>query len=211
MEAGTVYVAATPVSRSGRRGREVPPDFLADLNDRLELDYWSNPPEFIAFAHPALVRRRLRQLDLDHETLSDQDARIIARDLDADFAVVARIEHFDVVEKDVHRKDKQAKTKSGKDVVYSEMRGEIEVQVRLTYSIVDFNGDVLRSDDFEEHRSSDFKRAEYNGKYRELDIPEGNAAICLTPTATTKACRRHRKSWQNASRSDWGRSSLIGC
>lgn len=173
MEAGTVYVAATPVWRRGRHGREMSPAFLSDLNDRLELDYWSDPPEFIAFAHPALVRRRLRQLDLDHESLSNREARIIARDLDADFAVVAEIDRFEVLEKDVRRRDKQARTRQGKDAVYVEIQGEVEVRARLSYSIVDRNGGVINSDDFEEHRSSDFKRAEYKGNYRDLDISRG--------------------------------------
>jgi tetratricopeptide (TPR) repeat protein len=173
MEAGTVYVAATPVWRGGRHERDWSRAFLLDLNDRLELDYWSNPPDFIVFAHPALVRRRLRQLDLEHESLSNHEAGIIARDLDADFAVVAEIDRFDVVEKDVHRKEKQAKTRGGNDAFYVEIQGEVEVRARLTYAIVDRNGGVVRSDDFEEQRSSDFTRAEYKGNYRDLDISRG--------------------------------------
>jgi hypothetical protein len=170
MEAGTVYVVATPVSRADRLGREVPRSFLADLNDRLELDFWSAPPEFLAFAHPALVRRRLRELRLERESLSRRDARIIAHDLDADFAVVADIDRFETLERDVEERRKNARTWAGEEVVYLEIRGKLEIRTRLSYAIVDHYGDVIREDRIEEHRSEKFRRAKYNGDYHDLDI-----------------------------------------
>lgn len=173
MDAGTVYVAATPVWRTGGVGREISPGFLSDLNDRLELDYWSTPPEFIAFAHPALVRRRLRQLDLDRSTLSNRDARAVARDLDAHFAVVAEIDRFEVLETDVREREKQARTRSGESVVYYEIEGRVEVRARLSYAIVDEHGGVVSEGHLDENRSSDFKRAEYEGDPRDLDVSRG--------------------------------------
>jgi len=177
LEAGTVYVAATPVWRAGRLGRDVSPSLLSDLNDRLELDFWSAPPEFVAFAHPALVRRRLRQLDLDRESLSRRDARVIARDLDADFAVIAEIDRFDVIEKDLRDRVKQARTKKGEEVVYTETEGRVEIRARLSYAIVDDNGNVVREGHADENRSADFKRAVYVGDYRDLDISRGTRSL----------------------------------
>lgn len=177
IDLGTLYVAAAPARTWGRDRDAVSPWLIAEVNDRLELNYWSSPPELVAMAHSALVRQRIRQLGFGRGPLSRRDARMLAADLDADFVVLPEVERFEWTERNVRDRPKQARTHSGKEVVYSEIRGKIEYEARVRLMIVSRSGDVLVDDHFQDRRSRDFKRAEYDGDYRDLDLSSSDRKL----------------------------------
>lgn len=182
IDLGTLYVAAAPVRSRHRAEHEMSPWFLHEINDRLDLDFWSQPPEFIAMAHGALVRQRLRHLGLGRGPLSTHDARHLALDLDADLTVVNEIERFSWIEKDVQERIKQARTRSGEQVTYVEIRGKLEYYALVNILIVARNGNVIYDDHIEERRRRNFKYAEYDGDFHDLDVSGGDR----------KLFRRHR-------------------
>ena len=112
IDLGTLYVAAAPV-RGIERGRDaVSPWIMAELNDRLELDYWTKPPEFVAMAHGALVRQRIRSLGFGRRPLSRHDARILASDLGSHLVVLTEVERFNWEEEDIEERPASSQNSS---------------------------------------------------------------------------------------------------
>jgi len=146
------------------------PWFLGELNDELEIDFWSNPPEFIAMAHPALVRQRMRHLGMRRRPLGQRDGKRLAIDMDADLVVVSEIERFSWFEDDVSERAREAETDDGEKVTYYEIRGKLKYHALVRWMIVDRSGHVIEENHFEESRRRDFRRAEYEGNWHDLDL-----------------------------------------
>jgi tetratricopeptide (TPR) repeat protein len=170
IDLGTLYVAIVPLWKTDDVGEDLPVAILDDLNDLLQLDYWSAPPPFIALADPALVRRTARRLDYNRSVLSRRDAADLARELSADIIVFGEVDEFSTYESDIKEKVRSVKTKDGVDTTFVEVSGRIRYELELSYRIVSDRGDLIDDGEVEDRESGKFKRGEYDGDYRDLDL-----------------------------------------
>jgi tetratricopeptide (TPR) repeat protein len=177
IELGTLYVAATPMRSWNRQRGGASGWVLGEMNDRLELEYWSDPPPMIAMAHGALVRQRMRHLGLGRRALNRLDARALAFELNADLVVLLEAERFNWTEDKVRRRPRTARTHSGETVSYDEIESRIEYRAVVRLAIVRRDGSLIFDDHVDEKRHRDFTRAEYDGDVRELDISGGKRKL----------------------------------
>ncbi|WP_143815433.1 hypothetical protein [Longibacter salinarum] len=91
---GTKVTAFLPLWQTRQAGAALPPDFLREVNDVLNLRYWSKPPIFIASVPPVPTRRAVRRDDLDRTILSRKQASRIGRILESDLVVTGEIVEF---------------------------------------------------------------------------------------------------------------------
>ena len=168
---GTVRAVLTPV-RSGA-GVELPEGFLAELNDELELQQWTQPPIFVAVTDPVVVRRELRRLGRGHGALGVRDAARIGRDLGASFVVGFVIDSLHVDEHDVVREKRSARTKGGVDTTYTVIKGRTNYAMTATVVLVDVaQGREFQRFTLDAAEPGHFTRAEYDGDPRYLRLAD---------------------------------------
>jgi len=171
LDLGTQLVVLTPLWRTDDAARFMEDEFLAALNDELELSGLADPPLFIAVADPLVVRRELRDLRLSRALLSTPEATRLGRDLQADFVVTAAVEIYAVTESDVTETLRKTTTTGSHTASYLYRRGKLNVRASVGYSIVDplaQRESIGRSIDFQE--SGEFESAVYDGDWTTLEL-----------------------------------------
>lgn len=91
---GTRLTAFFPLWQTNEAAESLPQGFLREVNDVLNLNYWTEPPLFIAAVPPVPTRRLLRDMDLHRSVLSRLQASRAGRRLDADRVLVGDIVSF---------------------------------------------------------------------------------------------------------------------
>jgi hypothetical protein len=137
VDRGTVYVAVAPVWRSDEAAAELPEEFIAALNDELELHHWTQPPLFVAVVDPLVVRRELRRQGYSRTLLTPREAARVGRGIGADFVVSSEILDVATDELDVQQERRHARTKAGEDTTYVVRKGKRTYQLTTTYRVVD--------------------------------------------------------------------------
>jgi tetratricopeptide (TPR) repeat protein len=101
---GTRLTAFFPLWQTGEAAEALPRGFLREVNDVLNLNYWTEPPLFIAAVPPVPTRRLLRDMDLHRTVMSRLQASRAGRRLDADRVLVGDIVSFREEIDDLERK-----------------------------------------------------------------------------------------------------------
>jgi tetratricopeptide (TPR) repeat protein len=91
---GTRLTAFFPLWKTDEAAASLPRGFLREVNDVLNLSYWTEPPLFIAAVSPVPTRRLLREMDLHRTVMSRLQASRAGRRLDADRVLVGDIVSF---------------------------------------------------------------------------------------------------------------------
>lgn len=171
--AGTRYVAHLPLWQTEQVGRALPRGFLEALNDDLMLDYWTQPPLFIAAIDPVAVRRELRRLRFDRTLITRNQAVEIGRVLETDYVVAAEIIAFDRREHDVNERRRAVKTRgrNALDTAFVEVDYRAVLEASIEYRVID----VVSRRRIGERRvsaSADqrFKVGRYAGNPDDLDL-----------------------------------------
>ncbi|MEM1268524.1 MAG: hypothetical protein AAGI08_00625 [Bacteroidota bacterium] len=170
LDKGTLYVALLPAWRTDGAADDMSSDFMEAFNDALQLDYWNNPPLFIAVADPALVRRSLRDLRLRRQVLSDRQIGQITRDVDADLGMFVEFDRFTLREEGVKERQRSVETSNGVDTTFTELKGRLRMTARIVYTITDERGREVYESRIEDNVSEKFERGEYAGNYRDLKL-----------------------------------------
>ncbi len=171
LDLGTQAVVITPLWRTDDAARFMDEEFLAALNDDLELTGLTDPPLFIAVADPLTVRRELRDLRLSRALLTTPEATRLGRGLEADFVVTAAVEVYAVTESGVVETLKKTSTRGSHAASYLHREGTLNVRATVGYSIVDPVAQrevVARSLEFED--SGEFESAVYDGDWTSLEL-----------------------------------------
>jgi tetratricopeptide (TPR) repeat protein len=169
IERGTIYVAVAPVWRSDEAARRLSREFIAALNDELELNHWSQPPLFVAVIDPLVVRRELRRQGYSRTLLTPREAVRVGRGVGADYVVSGKILQVVTDEIDVKQEKRNARTTAGQDTTYVVRKGKRTVHLTTTYRVIDVQrsrGTHERTVEIDE--TGRFERGEYNGNPREL-------------------------------------------
>jgi hypothetical protein len=170
---GTLHVALPPVRADHATAPDIPQVFLEALNDALELEYWSQPPLFVAVIEPVVVRRELRRHGLLRSTLNTKDATWIGRDIGASHVVTFVIDEFEVTEHNLVRESRSAETRAGVDTTYVVVRGKKNYELAASFVVIDVvRGREVRRRAVHASDSGRFVRALYDGDWRQLRLPE---------------------------------------
>lgn len=136
---GTRLAAFVPFSAAEEVRVRATRGFLAEFNDVLLVDHWTQPPLFIAPFDPIALRRELRRLDVDRNRLSDRMAATFGRDLGVDFVVVGEITEITYEEEDKREEVREAKTRGRgvTDTTYVIERYDLTIEAEVSYALVD--------------------------------------------------------------------------
>lgn len=170
LELAQVIVVPTPTWRVDGLARRVPDRFLRDLDDILEDEHWSAPPEYVSMVDPGSARRELRNLHLDRVVLRESQAASLGRYLGAHLVVVNFLDRFDLVERGVENQQ-NVRTTDGRPASYTLFEGDRDLTVRAAFKIVDVRTKrVIRSGRAEVRESRPVRRANYRGDANRLDL-----------------------------------------
>lgn len=168
---GTVAVAFTPLRTETERDRSVSRRFVDELNDLLEIQYWTHPPLLVASADPVVVRREIRRLGLDRDPLDERDAARIGRNLEAHFVLVGEVTGFSVEERDVKRRLRSASLEVGGDTTWVEVTGRLRMEAEVALRLVETRSRrVVERGTFTEREEGSFERGEYAGDPEDLRL-----------------------------------------
>ncbi|UCE02020.1 MAG: hypothetical protein JSW67_12255 [Candidatus Latescibacterota bacterium] len=169
IERGTIYVAVAPVWRSDEAARKLSREFIAALNDELELNHWNQPPLFVAVIDPLVVRRELRRQGYSRTLLTRREAVRVGRGVGADYVVSGKILQVVTDEVDVKQEKRTARTTTGQDTTYVVRKGKRTVHLTTTYRVIDVqHSRATQERTVEIDETGRFERGEYNGNPREL-------------------------------------------
>ncbi len=177
LEEGTLFVGILPTWRTEAAADLIPRDFIEDLDDALQLEYWSQPPLFIALAEPALIRRELRRQGYRRQLLSNRQVGDVARAVDADLAVFVEIDQFTIEEREIKTRERGVETRAGVDTVFVEEKGKLRYDVRITYTLVDDRGREVYQGRVTDREEGRFERGIYNGDHNDLKLNRGQRRL----------------------------------
>lgn len=170
---GTRQVVFVPFWRLDAWMRSAPASILDDLNDVLNYDFWMDPPLFIATADPVEVRRELRRMRYNRQSLDRNQAAEVGRIFDADFVVVGEGVAY-VVEEKLHKEEtKKARTRgrNAVDTTYVVEDVELKLRADVAYQVVDpASRRMLDERTVSENIVLRFERGRYAGNPDDLDL-----------------------------------------
>lgn len=175
---GTLHVAFPPVRAGTGSDSAMPEVFLEALNDALELDYWSQPPLFVAVIEPVVVRRELRRQGHLRDALNMREATRIGRDVGASHVVNFVVDHFTVTEQNLVRETRNVRMRSGADTTYTVVRGQKTYTLAASIVVIDVQrGREVRRRAVQASESGRFTRAQFDGDSRQLRLPDSEQRL----------------------------------
>lgn len=187
LEAGTVVVAVAPVMADNGVREYLGGEFEIQLDDVLSLDHWNKPPLFVEIADPLVLRRELRGL-LRGQLV--QSPVVVGRALEligADLAVMVQLTEIEVREERIDRDRHTAvvtrntggpQARRGEPgevtdtVTYATVSGDLSYYVKADIVLVDPEGRELTRFEASSTQRGPFKRGEFDGDPRVLDLDD---------------------------------------
>lgn len=181
IQQGTVVLAVAPVMADPGVRDWLGGEFEVQLDSDLGRDYWVNPPPFVEFADPLVLRGELRGLLRGQGT---QSPLLVGRALGligADLGVMIRLNRIDVVETDVDRDEYDAvvprnsrqgarRTTVMDTVTYSTLQGTLEYYVEAEILLVDPTGREVNRFSASSEQSGPFERGDFDGDPNTLPL-----------------------------------------
>ena len=140
---GTVRLAVLPITSLAAVRERVGSEFENQLSDDLELDYWRDPPPFVAVADPVLIRRAVRDALQGSNRLSVRNVERVLGSVDADLGALIEFTFVQIQESNVETELRSARTNRGVVVSYSIVKGRVTYQAMVQVILVDADGDEL--------------------------------------------------------------------
>ncbi|HIF22548.1 MAG TPA: hypothetical protein EYQ27_11735 [Gemmatimonadetes bacterium] len=177
LERGTVRVAVLPITSVADVREQVGTDFENQLSDDLELDYWRDPPLFVAVADPVLLRRAVRDIARGSGRISARDLERLMGSFSADFAALIEFNFVQIQESNIEREQRSARTNRGVTVGYTIEKGRISYEAMVQVIIVDDRGDEIVDFNVSARETGRFERGVYRGNPAELDLGRNEARL----------------------------------
>jgi hypothetical protein len=165
--AGTHFMAVFPVTYMPALAEQGGAGAALLLSDILELDYWRQPPVFLAVADPVIVRQMTRRYSSPGTAV--HPGRILEA-VEADFGVLVEISAMAQTERNVRQQVRTAETSRGGTARYTHEEGTLTFDIRVEVLVVDAVGRELEEFAVTENASGSFERAVYEGDSRDLDL-----------------------------------------
>lgn len=174
---GTVRLAVLPISTVAAVRDSGGRELAIQLSDDLELDYWRDPPPFVAIADPVLIRRAARNAARGSNRLSARDVERVMGSVDADLAALIEFTFLQVQESNVETELRSARTDRGDMVSYSIVKGRVTYQAMVQVILVNADGDELVDFNVLARETGRFERGAYRGNPAELDLGRNEARL----------------------------------
>jgi tetratricopeptide (TPR) repeat protein len=172
VEKGTRTVAFLPLWRTDAASKALPPGFVTELNDVLRLSHWSEPPRFVASVPGPAVRRATRRAGADRAIVTRTQAALVARDLDAPWAVTGEVTTFRTREDDVERRTRAARLSDTlTDTTY--VVESLDLTMRAVAEVRLVDAERRRTQDtftVEARAEGPIQRGVFAGDWRALDL-----------------------------------------
>ncbi len=167
---GTLRLAVLPITSLAAVREVVGSEFENQLSDDLELDYWRDPPPFVAVADPILIRRAARDASRGSSRLSVRDLERVIGSVSADLGALIEFTLVQVQESDVESEQRSTRTNLGVRVSYTIVTGRVTYEAMVQVIIVDADGDELADFNVSARETGRFERGAYRGNPAELDL-----------------------------------------
>jgi hypothetical protein len=174
---GTVRLAVLPITTVAVVRESGGGELAMRLSDDLELDYWRDPPPFMAVADPVLIRRAARNAARGSNRISARDVERVMGSVDADLAALIEFNFLQVQESNVETELRSARTNGGDMVSYSIVKGRVTYQAMVHVILVDANGNELVDFNVSARETGRFERGAYRGNPADLDLGRNEARL----------------------------------
>lgn len=194
---GTRLTAFLPLWQTDEAADRLPRGFLREVNDVLNLNYWTEPPLFIAQVPAVPTRRLLRSMDLHRSVLSRLQASRVGRELDADLIfvgdIVAYREEVDNLEAESYRTAWTPPTGNGRsatsgrpgadageptDTSYVVERYDRELYATVEIRVLDpFAKRSLAQHTIDVELEGPMERGVFEGDWRSLDLSGAETSL----------------------------------
>lgn len=167
VEVGTLGMAVFPITILPELESVGETDTARLLSDILELDYWRDPPLFVAVSDPVLVRTVTRRLIPRGVPLRPE---WIMETLGAEFGVLVELVDFQATEEDLRRRTHNTRTNRGLATTFVEEEGTLRYEIHAQVLIVDRAGRDLEDVVVTRQEAGPFQRGIYEGNPGILDL-----------------------------------------
>ncbi|HEX8906221.1 MAG TPA: hypothetical protein VF771_15335, partial [Longimicrobiaceae bacterium] len=170
---GTVRVAVFPVGTVPGTRNRLPDQLLPALNRNLGDDFWRRPPQWLDVIDES-DRGGYGRGAMEPSEAARQGQRMGAR-----LVVVMALDSIRQTEGEVVTQRRSAKTRSGADTAYTVREGRMETWARVTWRVVGAGGwgSVVDQGSATARSGANFRKAEYKGDWRTLDLPISDRAL----------------------------------
>ncbi|MDZ7778815.1 MAG: hypothetical protein U5R14_02620 [Gemmatimonadota bacterium] len=182
LERGSIVVAVPPVVAREPVRHRLGPEFEIDLDERLALDHWTEPPPFVRMADHTAMRGELRSLLRG----VPQTPLLVGRALElvgGDLAAMIEVSDVEVVEEDVQRITREARLTDGagqrapRSVEYTVVEGTLVYRASADVILVDHAGREVTRLRAEGHSSGAFRRGAFDGNPDRLELSDDERAL----------------------------------
>jgi hypothetical protein len=179
LERGTVRVAIFPVGVDPVLRRRLPQGLQAELNDVLALQQWQRPPQWLDVLDPRVAAREARRRMYDTQPIPVQDASYLGRNLGTRLVVVMELDSLRVSESGVETQRRVARTRAGVDTAFTVRSGRADHWARVSWEVAEAEGwrGVVERGSATAHDEQRFRRAEYAGDWRTLELSSADRAL----------------------------------
>lgn len=180
LDAGTMTVAVLPFWADAGPGEAPPRGLEAALYDTLLYERMDEPPLFVGPIDRGEIHREMVRLRVRSGAIPDRTAALVGQALRADFVVTGWIDTYrqedgapeEVARKAVVRRDPKT------PVTYVEKRYAVKLTAGVVLRIVDpVTRKLLDEETVTAQASATFRRASYDGDYRNLDLDRDERAL----------------------------------
>ncbi|MET0395464.1 MAG: hypothetical protein ABW277_01425 [Longimicrobiaceae bacterium] len=182
---GTARVAVLPITADDDLLRRLDDKLVREVEDVLAERHWAGAPAFVAVADPQRVGREARREGYGRRAATPREAARLARELGADFAVVAELDSVRAEEREVRESRRSVRTSEGADTAYTLREGRVQGWARVALTVVDArDARVLDRATATADRSGGFRRGVFAGDWRTLALPRGDRELFAPPGET---------------------------
>lgn len=188
---GTRAVAVFPVTATAPVREQMEGDLDQELADLLELVYWRAPPAFVIVSDPVFVRQVLRRFA--PPGASFRPGRVMD-EVGADFGVMVELTGLFAAERNLRRRNHQARTKDGLLTTFVEESGSVSYTLEAQVTIIDDRGRIVSETTERATRRGEFERGVYQGDYSELDLSRGERRLFDPAVISQRLAQIQRRS-----------------
>ncbi len=135
LDAGTEHVAFLPVLPA-EAVAQVPAAWPGTLSERLNRDFWSAPPLFVASVSPRALRRELGRMGR-RAPFTRSEAVGIGRAVEADLVLVPELRLFTRQERDRRETSERIRLRDGGDTTYTDVRATLRLEAEFYFRLIE--------------------------------------------------------------------------
>jgi hypothetical protein len=175
LDLGTVRIAVLPITSRADVRDAVGTLYQDELSDDLELDYWRDPPPFVAVADPVMVRREARDAASGSRPLNARQVSRVLDEVGSELGALIEVTYATLSTQNVRSEQRRSRNRNGELVPWTLERGRYVIEVHAEVIIVDRDGDEMERFVRSGREGGGFERGVYDGTASELQLSRNEA------------------------------------